>query len=193
MNTVFLFLVATIVAGPIVRVDEVVDGDTFRTSNAEVVHIRGLDAPELDDPNGRAAQAVLLQLILDRKVTLTEVAPIDGGGFVANVKWRTWDIGYTMLHKGFAATDETTLSADRLARYQAKVAESREARRGMWSTAAVESLVAPAGDLDALVAEPAPVASVPTVTAAPRTQRVIVTSPRGLVPLFYRPNSPGVP
>ena len=49
---------------------EVIDGDTFRLGNGELVRLIGIDAPELSQPGGELSREYLSHLILGKKITL---------------------------------------------------------------------------------------------------------------------------
>lgn len=53
-----------------VRVTRVIDGDTFEIHTGDKVRIVGIDAPELREPGGLEAKALLELLILRRLATL---------------------------------------------------------------------------------------------------------------------------
>lgn len=57
---------------------EVIDGDTYRIANKQVVRLYSIDAPDLELCMGRDAKAKLSSLILGKRVTLQNIR---SGGF----------------------------------------------------------------------------------------------------------------
>ncbi len=49
---------------------QIIDGDTFRLENGELVRLIGIDAPELSQPGGEMSREYLAHLILGKKITL---------------------------------------------------------------------------------------------------------------------------
>jgi len=49
---------------------EIIDGDTFRLENGELVRLIGIDAPELGQPGGELSREYLAHLILGKQITL---------------------------------------------------------------------------------------------------------------------------
>ncbi|MEO0205625.1 MAG: thermonuclease family protein [candidate division WOR-3 bacterium] len=52
------------------KVTEVIDGDTFKTNKGKTVRLLGINAPEMTDPGGDLAKEFLLNMILNKSVTL---------------------------------------------------------------------------------------------------------------------------
>ncbi len=67
-----LVLVGLVSLSANIRVDRVVDGDTFRLENGQRVRLIGINAPELDTPFGDASKRYLQQLIEGKTVELQE-------------------------------------------------------------------------------------------------------------------------
>lgn len=70
MNLLCTLLAITCTSGTLTGSATVQDGDTLYV-NHEPVRLWGVDAEELDEPNGYAAKAHLILLIRDRLVTCT--------------------------------------------------------------------------------------------------------------------------
>ena len=49
---------------------EIIDGDTFRLANGDMVRLIGIDAPELSQPGGEVSREYLAHLILGKPITL---------------------------------------------------------------------------------------------------------------------------
>jgi len=67
-----LCFIAAHAQGQTVTCSRVIDGDTFVTSTDQHVRLLGIDAPEIGQPGGKDAKAVLEVLILDRTISLQE-------------------------------------------------------------------------------------------------------------------------
>lgn len=136
------------------RVARVVDGDTFdialHSGRRQRVRLGGIDAPELDQPHGRAAKAHLRQLALRRPVSVATVKrdphgrwvgsariapPADCPGASADCK-RTLDLGLAQLSAGLAwhyrryAHEQDPVQR---ARYAGEEHQARARRAGLWS------------------------------------------------------------
>ncbi len=108
----------------------VVDGDTLVVETAGgqlTVHLAEVDAPELDQPSGPAARDALGALLLEREVTMVQVAPPAAGGVTARVAVAGQDAGLAQVAAGLAWTAETR---DEQLALAAIVARSN--RVGLW-------------------------------------------------------------
>jgi micrococcal nuclease len=52
------------------RVNEVIDGDTFKTVEGNTIRLLGINAPEITDPGGDIAKQVLTFLVMGKDVSL---------------------------------------------------------------------------------------------------------------------------
>ncbi|MGB9721123.1 MAG: thermonuclease family protein [bacterium] len=52
------------------KVTEVIDGDTFKTEKGKTIRLLGINAPEMTDPGGDIAKEFLMNMILNKRVTL---------------------------------------------------------------------------------------------------------------------------
>jgi len=65
-----LALVGCIQHQPDTLCTEIIDGDTFRLENGELVRLIGINAPELSQPGGELSREYLAHLILGKRITL---------------------------------------------------------------------------------------------------------------------------
>lgn len=115
-----------------VTVTRIIDGDTFETSTGAIVRLRGVDAPEKSQPGGPEASAALLNLVLDRRVELVGPKQAAYGRIEAEVKWRQWNIGATMVGRGHAWVDVRYLSAASREKYLAYQQQAQAKQAGLW-------------------------------------------------------------
>lgn len=110
------------------------DGDSVTVHDGQRdlrVHLEGIDAPELSQPNGADAKAFLTTLAAGQRVIVrvTGRAPAGGESF-ARLEVKGSDLSVTLLRSGMAwycarhAEDAELARAERAA---------REAKRGLWS------------------------------------------------------------
>jgi endonuclease YncB( thermonuclease family) len=126
----------TLVAEEVLQADvtSVEDGDslvvkTVATGESMVVHIAGVDAPELSQPGGAEAKAFLGQLLTGKRVTVRLKRTIDR---VARVEIGASDVSRRLIQSGMAWHCPRFAKEDDLA---AAEAEARAAKRGLWSRA----------------------------------------------------------
>jgi endonuclease YncB( thermonuclease family) len=114
----------------------ITDGDTFtlRYSSTEEERIRlhGIDAPERDQPHGRAAGEALASLIGNRRVRVELVDRDRYGRLVGRIWLGERDINLAMVEAGHAWWYEQYARKDReLERAQA---EAQRAGLGLWNS-----------------------------------------------------------
>ncbi len=103
---------------------EVIDGDTFFITNHQRVRINGLDAPEIQNCNGKEAKEALKKLVLNKKVILSNPVVDYYKRIVASVSVDGISVGEYLIKNGFAIynstgdTDEYLRSAGNFAREQ---------------------------------------------------------------------------
>jgi len=103
----------------------VVDGDTVVLADGTRVRIHGIDAPERDQPFGKAATECLGQLLGDGGVAVEPVERDVYGRLVARL-WRgKLDVGKQMVRLGCAWSYGDS--------YIREQATARAARAGLWS------------------------------------------------------------
>jgi endonuclease YncB( thermonuclease family) len=119
------------------RATLVTEGDTFEahrpSGRAFAVRLFGVDAPELDDPYGRKAQAAARNLIGGKtiRVEIVEVGP--NGHRVGRVRYRGRSLGKHLLRRGLARyAEERAPGASDLGRLER---QARRAGRGLWAEA----------------------------------------------------------
>jgi len=130
-----LLWVAPLRAGDIT---EVVDGDTI-VVNGETIRLLGIDAPDKaatcaqngsSFPCGLEARQALMSLVADAPV---RCEGLESGRFgkviVATCRAGDIDLGYEMVHRGWARADRSYAS-----RYEHVEEAARIARRGIWAS-----------------------------------------------------------
>lgn len=119
-------------SGEIVRVDRIVDGDTFTTADGRRVRLHGIDAPERGQPWGAEAAGWLAVLIDDRDVELENPKLDQYGRTVAELKWRNMDVGEAMVILGHAWVDTRYTAGELERRYVALQSLAQTRRVGLW-------------------------------------------------------------
>lgn len=138
----FLLLAAVALAGHAeaasrftASVSHVTDGDTLWVlpdagGPARKLRIDGIDAPELCQPGGEAARAVLTQRALHQPVRVT-VSRLDSyGRGIARIQLAGDDLGALMVRQGHAWSYRWRRSAGP---YAAEEAAARQAGRGLFA------------------------------------------------------------
>lgn len=124
----------TLVAEEVLQADvtSVEDGDslvvkTVATGESIVIHIAGVDAPELSQPGGAESKGFLSQLLTGKRVTVRLKRTIEG---VARIEIGGSDVSLRLIRSGMAWHCPRFAKEDDLA---AAEAEARRAKRGLWS------------------------------------------------------------
>jgi micrococcal nuclease len=113
---------------------EIVDGDSLRVEiDGEIVSVRllGINAPELDDCQGRAAQEALVDIVGDSAVEVSGQDLDRFGRLLGEVRVRDTDVNAEMVRQGWALAIHG--SGDRLLRAAAQAAS---AGLGLWDPTA---------------------------------------------------------
>jgi len=108
------------------------DGDTMNvravaSGEASVIHVVGVDAPELSQPGGAEAKAFLAGLVSGKTITVRLKAALER---FAQVEIDGSDVSFLLIRNGMAwhcprfAKEEGLTAAE---------AEARRAKRGIWS------------------------------------------------------------
>ena len=122
------------------RVESVLDGNTIKASNTSTgqqvyVRLRGIDAPEMQQPRGADARQNLSRLVAG-KVVRVEFKTTDRMGTVdGRVTLGGDDVNLAQLEAGMAwfhTVLYNELSDDEKRLYRDAEAEARGARRGLW-------------------------------------------------------------
>ena len=103
------------------------DGDSLDLAGV-AIRLHGIDAPEFDQPMGRAAHAALAALIAGRKVACTPVDVDRHHRIVATCRAGGTDLGQAMVGAGLAIAYRRYST-----RYVAAEDEARQAARGLWA------------------------------------------------------------
>jgi endonuclease YncB( thermonuclease family) len=116
------------------RVVAITDGDTIkvlRNGHAEIVRLRGIDAPEKTQAYGERAKRYLSGLVFGRTVTVQAVQRDRHGRTLAGVLLPDGrDVNQELVRAGYAWWFPRYSPDYRLARLEA---EARESRRGLWA------------------------------------------------------------
>lgn len=108
------------------------DGDTCALSNGTRVRLHAIDAPELDQPYGLQAQAMINRLIAGQHVDIRPTGDLSYGRTVADVYLGNRSIGAEMVSAGLAwveprwNTDPST---------PGRQAAAQQAHLGLWADA----------------------------------------------------------
>lgn len=87
------------------RVVRITDGDTLtvRVEGKDlVVHLDGIDAPELGQPYGKSSRRSLAELCRGKAAALTERGKDDAGRLLASVKCGEVDVNSEQVRRGMA-------------------------------------------------------------------------------------------
>lgn len=110
------------------RATDIHDGDTFRFGGTRI-RLFGIDAPELDDPGGRAAREALALAIAGGRVSCTDTGARSYDRIVARcVNAKGYDLARIMVRSGWAV-DWWYHSCGL---YLADEADAQKARRGIF-------------------------------------------------------------
>jgi len=119
---------------PLWRVDVVHDGDTVTcldtTGKPQKIRLRGIDAPEFDQPHGRDARQALAAKLAGGAVRVAGAARDQHGRLLGTLWLDDRDLNRELVAEGHAwvfggfAPDPDLLAAE---------AEARKARRGLWA------------------------------------------------------------
>lgn len=111
-------------------VTHVRDGDTLECGE-RVVRLQGIDAPESDQPHGRAAGRALRRLVAGETVTVETHGRGDYGRIIGTVHYEGRDVNAWMVRQGHAwAYDDYLRPGSVLPSLERR---AREADRGLWS------------------------------------------------------------
>lgn len=116
------------------EVTHVTDGDTLWVQPARgaprQLRIRGIDAPEICQAHGGAAQQALAARVLHRSVTVTVAGKDDYQRWLASVRLGRLDVGGWLVGQGHAWAHRFKRKAVPYAQLEAS---ARAARRGLWA------------------------------------------------------------
>lgn len=116
------------------RVFRVFDGDSFLTrqrGRTLRIRIKGVDAPELDQPHGPESKAILEKMISAKRVTLKPSGAKDGEYMIAEVQWKDFNIAAELVRVGAAwALPEGDTDQFQFAELEDA---ARASGRGLWS------------------------------------------------------------
>ncbi|OGD78472.1 hypothetical protein A2368_00040 [Candidatus Collierbacteria bacterium RIFOXYB1_FULL_49_13] len=107
-------------------VEGVIDGDTLVLAGKTRVRLRQMDAPELEYCGGEEAKKALEELVLNKKVVLSELIPDQRGRGMALVYVGDRLVNEAMLKSGWARFHHDTTSKNEELKQTAKRVESEE-------------------------------------------------------------------
>jgi micrococcal nuclease len=119
---------------PLWRVEMVHDGDTITcldaTGQPQKIRLRGIDAPEFDQPHGRESRQALALKLTGGSVRVEGAARDQHGRLLGTLWLDDRDLNHELVAEGHAwvfggfAPEPDLLAAE---------AEARQARRGLWA------------------------------------------------------------
>lgn len=120
------------------RVSRVGDGDTLQLLLAEDgpeirVRLYGLDAPELDQPQGREARDFLARLVLDQEVRVEKQEVDQYGRVVGRVFSSGLSVNLTLVASGQAWVYEQFCQEPVCRQMRAEEASARRKKLGLWA------------------------------------------------------------
>lgn len=124
------------------RVVGITDGDTVKVLTLDrkeiKVRLAGIDAPEREQPFGKASKQALSDLVFGRDVTLDGDKVDRYGRLVAKIEYQGYDVNLEMIRLGMAwwyrkYADEQT-PADQ-AMYEGAEVDARSKKVGLWTAA----------------------------------------------------------
>jgi micrococcal nuclease len=135
LSAIVLWSVIGIAAIAQVRITRVIDGDTFETSDGQVVRMIGINAPEISDISGTEAKVHLEKLIHGQLVILnTDSRNRDKdryGRCLRYVDLGGKDINLTMIADGYA-TAYLKYRFERSEEYRSAQLDAAKGHLGMW-------------------------------------------------------------
>ncbi|QRY78215.1 thermonuclease family protein [Pseudomonas sp. PDNC002] len=145
---VFFFLPLAALADEECQVTAVYSGDQLTCQRADgtdtTIHLRGIDAPELENHFGQRSRAALVQLALGKSATLKHAEQQPDGSLRAAV-WvtpaecpncgHTLDIGRAQLSIGLARWRQSDAQTpEEVGQYQFEEHEAKVRRTNLWRT-----------------------------------------------------------
>lgn len=113
----------------------VIDGDSIDvcidTGEIRRVHLHGIDAPELSQKHGLAAQGFLLQNVRDEQLVVSPVGKDSNGGIIANVYKEDEHVNREMVTSGWAWSEEDPHVEKSVLASESK--KARMAKKGIWN------------------------------------------------------------
>ena len=113
----------------------VIDGDSIDvcidTGEIRRVHLHGIDAPELSQKHGLAAQGFLLQNVRDEQLVVSPVGKDSNGGIIANVYKEDEHVNRKMVASGWAWSEEDPHVEKSVLASESK--KARMAKKGIWN------------------------------------------------------------
>ena len=118
------------------EVKEVIDGDTFTTTDGRTVRLIGINAPELGDPYSYDAKDKLEDLIIGKKIRLESDAGDKDvyGRILRYVYVDNLFVNREMVRLGLAVTEEIKPNIMYSSAFLEAENMARDARRCVWST-----------------------------------------------------------
>lgn len=112
------------------KVERIVDGDTFVTTENQMIRFSGIDAPEMDNCNGDEAKETLRKLILNKKLYLKVIYRDGSNRLISNVYDEKGLVSPKMVRLGMAYYTQAGMQSPELAE---AANEARSKKLGVYS------------------------------------------------------------
>ncbi len=116
---------------PAYRAMRVIDGDTFETEERQLIRLTGIDAPELENCNGKEAKEALGKLVLDKNLYVKAIYRDSGMRLISHVYNIKGSVSEQMLRAGMAYNLGTGVNDPALGKAADK---AREEKLGIYSS-----------------------------------------------------------
>ena len=113
-------------------VTEVLSGDSFRDSTGRTVHLLGVSAPQSGEFLAEKATNFLTLVLLDRSVRYHSTRTDENGQFYAKVAWRNWDVGASVISRGFGRLSVSEVEENTLNNYNELQIVAKNKKVGIW-------------------------------------------------------------
>jgi len=115
------------------RVVRIIDGDTLVAIGADqlelTVRLRGIDAPERDQPHGHQATNALISITESKEINMANVAKGKYGRYVADIFVNGLSVNQEMVRRGHAWRDQKDPLGTELSKIENT---ARESQLGLW-------------------------------------------------------------
>lgn len=116
---------------PSYRAMRVIDGDTFETEERQLIRLTGIDAPELENCNGKESKEALEKFVLDKNLYVKVIYRDSGMRLISHVYNMKGSVSEQMLRAGMAYNLGTKVKDTALGKAADK---AREEKLGIYSS-----------------------------------------------------------
>lgn len=116
---------------PSYRAMRVIDGDTFETEERQLIRLTGIDAPEIENCDGKEAKEALSKLILDKNLYVKVIYRDSGMRLISHVYNIKGSVSVQMLRAGMAYNLGTGVKDPALGK---AADEARKEKLGIYSS-----------------------------------------------------------